>query len=273
VFFDEIIMSLVLNKKTRGVYMSLHKKETERLGANAGIAIGPILFIIAILAILASAIASGSGSFTAGAAAEGNKTRASALIQIGENLRMGMDQIILSGGRSIDEVVINSANTSNNVDLFSPTGGGISVPSRTHANNPQIDIWYFPRGPVKGLGSLYGKEVLAVLPVSRGVCAELNNRSLGIAAIPGNLPLGNFVAANVDNAVTGMTDWPSENSEWFPGVSTVAWNEDPVQEGGDGKKPSLVGVATGCVQTSDVNIDMRDGPTSNFFYYQVLAIQ
>ena len=51
-----------------------------RLRGNAGIALGPILFIIAILAILAAAIAAGSGSFNTSTASEGNKAKASALI-------------------------------------------------------------------------------------------------------------------------------------------------------------------------------------------------
>ena len=66
----------------------------ERFAADAGIAIGPILFIIAILGILAAAIAAGSGSFTSGTQNEGNSTKASALIQIGENLKVGMDRIL-----------------------------------------------------------------------------------------------------------------------------------------------------------------------------------
>ena len=37
---------------------------------DAGIAIGPILFVIAVLAILASAIAAGIGSLTGGATME-----------------------------------------------------------------------------------------------------------------------------------------------------------------------------------------------------------
>ena len=71
---------------------------TKRMGATAGIAIGPILFIIAILAILAAAIAAGSGSFTSGTTSESAKTKASALIQIGENLKVGMDRLIMEGG-------------------------------------------------------------------------------------------------------------------------------------------------------------------------------
>src|ERR1700733_6177658 len=96
-----------------------------RLPPNAGSAIGPILFIIAILGILAAAIAAGSGSFTNGTASEGNSTKASALIQIGENLKVGMDRILMENGVDFISVVIGINNTSNTTDLFSPTGGGI----------------------------------------------------------------------------------------------------------------------------------------------------
>ena len=50
----------------RQEYRSTHA----RWQREVGIAIGPILFIIAILAILAAAIAAGSGSFTAPTATE-----------------------------------------------------------------------------------------------------------------------------------------------------------------------------------------------------------
>ena len=50
--------------------MTMGQADFRRLSPNAGIAIGPILFIIAILAILAAAIAAGSGSFTAGTTSE-----------------------------------------------------------------------------------------------------------------------------------------------------------------------------------------------------------
>src|SRR5580658_2534770 len=84
----------------------------ERFGHDAGIAIGPILFIIAILGILAAAIAAGSGSFTSGTTAESSKTKAAALIQIGENLKIGMDRLIMENEISVANVVIGVNNTS-----------------------------------------------------------------------------------------------------------------------------------------------------------------
>src|SRR5580698_4104592 len=99
-----------------------YKQDEQRFPPDAGIAIGPILFIIAILGILAAAIAAGSGSFTNGTASESNSTKAAALIQIGENLKVGMDRLMMEGGIDFNSVVIGVNNTSNATDLFSPTG-------------------------------------------------------------------------------------------------------------------------------------------------------
>jgi len=166
--------------------LTFDKTNAPAFAGESGIAIGPILFIVAILAILAAAIAAGSGSFTSGTAPESNRTKASALIQIGENLKIGMDRVVMEGGVAIGSVVINVANTSNAVDLFSPTGGGISYPSNTMANQPGTDFWYFPQGPVNGLGTGANNQ-LAVIKVAPGVCAEINNRANGVttAVTPG----------------------------------------------------------------------------------------
>src|SRR5689334_18647741 len=109
--------------------MKAQQLMTERFSSEAGIAIGPILFIIAILGILAAAIAAGSCSFTAGTIGESNSTKAAALIQIGENLKVGHDRITMEGSVATANVVIGTSNTTNAVDLFSPAGGGIALPS------------------------------------------------------------------------------------------------------------------------------------------------
>lgn len=48
--------------------MPMH--HTNRFGSNAGIAIGPILFVIALLGILAAVLSAGSGSYTGAAVAD-----------------------------------------------------------------------------------------------------------------------------------------------------------------------------------------------------------
>jgi hypothetical protein len=214
------------------------------LAPNAGIAIGPILFIIAILAILAAAIAAGSGSFTSGTSSESNRTKSSALIQIGENLKIGMDRITMEGGLDPTAVNLQVNATNTTSDLFSPTGGGIAPPSVGMANDPAVDKWYFAEGPIQGLGT-GGNNIIAVLPVSQGVCQEINNRSIANAVTPVTAALGNFIAG--PPGVVSGTTWTST--------------------------PPLVGVATGCVLNSDVTPVPSTGPSSNYFFYQVLAIQ
>ena len=168
---------------------------------NAGIAIGPILFIIAILAILAAAIAAGSGSFTAGTSTESARTKASALIQIGENLKIGMDRVTMENGIGLSGVTIDLNSTSNNNDLFSPTGGGISAPSTAMANNPATDVWHFTQGALPGLGTTSPEEV-AVLAVDTTVCDEINSRA-GNGATPAVKDLGNFTSGTFTTS-----DWP-----------------------------------------------------------------
>jgi hypothetical protein len=231
--------------------------DKRHLSPQAGIAIGPILFIIAILAILAAAIAAGSGSFTSGTNSESSRTKSSALVQIGENLKIGMDRITMEGGIDPTSVDINVTNTAATNALFSPVGGGIAAPSVGMANNPVYDKWYFPKGPINGMGTSVG-SIVAVLPVSLSVCAEINNRTVGTAVAPTTAALGDFAAGTI----TGATLWPTAASGGESGAGTT------VSAGAN-----LVGVATGCVQTSDVTVGTNASPTSQYFYYQVLAIQ
>ena len=178
----------------------------KRWPGNAGIAIGPILFIIAILAILAAAIAAGSGSFTASTHSESNKTRASGMIQVGENLKVGMDRLVMENGLAWGQWNINAASgTSNANDLFSPTGGGISSPSTALAGDPGNDIWYYPKGAVPQLGTT-NEEQLAVLNVDEDVCNEINNRIYGISESPTGA-VGDFTTADVN--ATSYGGWPT----------------------------------------------------------------
>lgn len=206
----------------------------KRFAADAGIAIGPILFIIAILAILAAAIAAGSGSFTAGTSQESSRTKASALIQIGENLKVGMDRMMMENGVSYGAYTVNSANTTNNNDLFSPTGGGITVPSDALANQAGTDHWLYPTGAVPGLGT-NNAEQLALLKIDTGTCTEINSKANGIAT-PAAADMGDFSATGGDIPIGKMNNW------------------------------TLSGKPVGCVNNSN-------GTTAGTYFYEVLYIQ
>jgi len=208
---------------------------TVRLKSDAGIAIGPILFIIAILAILAAAIAAGSGSFTAGTSSESNRTKASALIQIGENLKVGMDRMMMENGISYGSYTINASNTVNNNDLFSPLGGGITIPSDAMSNTPGTDHWMYPTGAVPSLGT-NSPEQLAVIKIGSGVCDEINSKANAMVT-PAGADVGDFsTAVGSDIPIGKMNAWP------------------------------LPGKPLGCVNNTN-------GTTNGTFFYQALYIQ
>ena len=225
-----------------------NKPEVSRLEPNAGIAFAPILFIIAILAILAAAIAAGRGSLTVEAQTEHSKTQAAALIQIGENLKIGADRVIM-GGRikpagTAGATVLNTVSTatSDPNDLFSPSGGGISAPSVAMANDPASDVWYYVSGPISGLGTGGATaDLFAVLRVSQTTCAAVNNVTVGTNSAPTGADLGNF-SSGATVAANTVTNWATMTS------------------------PSLSGVSTGCV--NNTNADSK-----GYYFYQVMAIQ
>ena len=224
---------------------------TTRFQRDAGIALGPILFIIAILAILAAAIAAGSGSFNASTNTEGNKAKASAIIQVGDNLKVGMDRLTMENGVNYNGWTTNPANTSNNVDLFSPTGGGIAPPSIAMAGNPASDTWLYPQAAIPGMGSWNATNgntmQLAVLNISSGICAEINNRANGQSVAPANQALGNFATtASTGNVATlTNTNWPSTNNA---------------------TSLNLYGRPVGCVQNSNAG-------SPGYYFYEVLYVQ
>ncbi len=215
---------------------SANADAAKRLAGDAGIAIGPILFIIAILGILAAAIAAGSGSFTASTSSEGNKTKAATLIEIGQNIKIGFDRIIGTANATFDSssdtVNIDPNDTTATTDLFSPTGGGVVAPSVTLANDPTTDTWLYPLIAIPKLGTTAGNR-LAMLKVSSAVCTEINSKANGIAT-PAVADLDDFTAATLNPA----TNWPA----------------------------AMDGKMVGCVQNNDA-------ASTGYYFYQVLGVR
>lgn len=198
-----------------------------------GIAIGPILFVVAILAILATAIAAGSSTFATNASQETNRTNAGSMIQIGSNLKMGVDRIVALG-TTIANVDINASNTTGNSALFSPTGGGLVPPSAALSSTPASDTWIYTWAAVPNLGGS-SRERVALLKVNQGVCDQTNTQA-GITYTLAGVDYGAF-----DNT-TNLTvaSWPA----------------------------ALNGKMVGCIQ-NDATGSANDG----YFFYQVLAVQ
>jgi hypothetical protein len=188
---------------------------SHRLKQDCGIAIGPILFVVAILAILATAIAAGSSTFATNASQETNRTNAAALVQIGQSLKTGVDRIVALG-TPVANVDINASNTSSNTALFSPLGGGLIPPSTTLAATPASDAWVYTYANWAGLGS-NTEERLALLRVTTGVCNQINTQ-VGVVYTLAGVDYGafdnttNLTTTNLPAAFNGKMTGCIQNS-------------------------------------------------------------
>ena len=68
---------------------------TVKFEPQSGITIAPILFIVAVLAILAAAIAAGSGSFTGGTSTESATTKAAAIRNYADLVASATQRVII----------------------------------------------------------------------------------------------------------------------------------------------------------------------------------
>jgi hypothetical protein len=165
----------------------------DRLSGHAGVAIGSLLFTIAILVILTTAIVAGSSRFDSDANID-RANNAANLLQIGKNLKMGVDRV-MARKTALAGVVINPVNTVNAVDLFAPAGGGLVVPSSDFSLNGD-DPWIYTYGAVTGLGTAE-KERLALLKVAPGVCEQVNKQASNAGTIAADMGKGVDGGANI----------------------------------------------------------------------------
>ena len=183
-----------------------------------GIVIGPTLFIVAILAVLAAAIEAGSGAFNGDTSAISAKAYATAILEYAASVKMGVDRVLgkgytdtqvsfenpsglskTAGGDAYDYTNPNC--TQNDCKVFNLEGGGI-VPILIPADaavDPSIvpNHWMHPQSfaviplRVLRLGTDTGADgtelVLWVGRLKKSVCIEINN-ILGISNPGGNPP-------------------------------------------------------------------------------------
>lgn len=171
------------------------KAKHKRLPENSGIAIGPILFIIALLGLLAAAISAGAGFFSTSTGGESNKAQASAVI---EQARLLQEAVEIVKGNGCEDTQISFENgvvsgytnpnapADHSCHVFDPNGGRIIFPtiSETTLDTSGRQYFIFPaRYCVSGLGNCQSQTaaLLALLPVeSLSLCNEINNK-LGVS--------------------------------------------------------------------------------------------
>ncbi|QQR68547.1 MAG: hypothetical protein IPI58_06780 [Alphaproteobacteria bacterium] len=104
------------------------------LGSQSGIAIGPILFIVALLAVIAAAISAGSDSFSGDTSAVSAKAKASAILEYADSVKMGVDRVLGRGCTdtqiSFENPIVSGYTNANapadkSCHVFDQNGGGI----------------------------------------------------------------------------------------------------------------------------------------------------
>jgi type II secretory pathway pseudopilin PulG len=196
--------------------------QIHRWRADAGIAVGPILFIIAILGLLAAAIAAGSGSFTASTDTQKATAYAQAIIEMGAQAQFAVQRII-GNGYSDTEVsfedpsgqskrtngtpysLSNPNCTVDDCKVFKPDGGGIVPfwlpadaaisPSLVPGVNLHPQSFVVTASPVLNVGSDTGAEgtdlLLLIGHLTEPVCMKINDL-LGIQNPGGHPPVDSF---------------------------------------------------------------------------------
>jgi hypothetical protein len=215
-----------------------------RTRADAGIAIGPILFIIAILGLLASAIAAGSGAFTASTSTAGAKANAQTIISYANEMAFAVEYLIQGNG--CDETQINFQNSifrssssapytnatapgDGSCDVFNPNGGRMEVRQMpvdafTSCCTGNVSSYEYRYPRLTGTRGTAGNSTNADLwmmigDIKRDVCLELNNL-MGVTN-PSGEPKGvsgtcyttgsPFLGTYTDSGVTwcGVSEKPS----------------------------------------------------------------
>jgi hypothetical protein len=256
-----------------------------RFAPDAGIAIGPILFIIAILGILAAAIAAGSGSFTVKTSKESDATKASALIDLGSTSKLGMDRL-MAAGYDFSTIYIDIAKTTETNSVFSPTGGGVGVPSTAMASCPTFsaalptcalrttaDGWNFPKstGDIMLLGTTSGTNIsviqLMMIPVTQGTCDAINQQA---NALVGSTQASGVIFAATDTgniastAAGAITAWDADLKSKYVGCINSSSDSTTPGAATDGGAASG-GVGAGVAEPDGTGVKI-------YYFFQVIGV-
>ena len=202
-----------------------------RLSSPSGIAIGPILFIIALLAILAGAIAAGSGGFGQNTSSVNARVAASEIINYGNQvesathrmLANGVDPLNLSFRHNIVRVDgtgnwgtnYNPNCAASSCEMYNINGGGMqdSANFTPYGNgtgavsNAVSGSVIFMVFGVPNLGTSANELMMVLWNVSSDVCAEINKMVQFTDSGVSQVGSANYYWAGGGNTAVPSTVW------------------------------------------------------------------
>ncbi len=190
--------------------------ELRTLNNQDGIALGPILFIIAILAILAGAIAAGSGSFTTNTNNDSAKVMAQAVIDYVGQVKNGLDLVLANNqcnttigteqlsfsnpiataaNGGVDPYVNANAPSDHSCNIFDQRGGSIlakAPPQGMQLSSSYPTYVFSGCNSMMNVGPSLEPITVALLGLSNTQCSAFNSILRGSSAIPSISSGGNY---------------------------------------------------------------------------------
>ena len=166
---------------------------TKRYTGQCGVAIGPVLFIVAVLAILAAAIAAGSGSFTAATTTESISTAASTIISYADLVGAAVQRLSIEHNCSASQInFVNplvsgytnaGAPSDNSCNVFDPAGGAITYQNppasyldSSNTSAPSYGNWFFSgANQLQNWNASSGSIILFLPYVPLAICQKINS--------------------------------------------------------------------------------------------------
>ena len=237
-----------------------------------GIAIGPILFVVALLAVLASAIAAGSGAFNSDTSEVKIKAQATAILGYVDELQIGVDRVMsrcpdtqISLANSVDSGYAENplAPSDKSCHIFDVNGGGIlfkepppdvdltAVPAeiRHYFIHTKNQMQFFGQYVPVGVSSA-GNELVILLPgVKKELCLKINDM-VGAAMQSGDAPISNaFPAIKVWNY------WTDGGVGWYQACGVPSQNK-----------------STCCTKVANNTPDTRE-PLDSYVFWHILHVR
>ena len=161
-----------------------------------GIAIGPILFVVALLAVLASIIAAGSGSFNSDISAVKAKAQATAILEYAHEVKFAVDRVSGKGCKdteiSFENPIVSgyenpNAPSDKSCHVFDVNGGGVvwkEPPNDVAFTGDLTNGKYaFVLNGVKNIGSSVDKDLVILLSIKMSTASVIASM-LGQTGIP-----------------------------------------------------------------------------------------
>ena len=209
----------------------------KRIRNQNGFAIGAILLVVALIAIVAAAFVIAGRTSSATSAEQSSKVMAATMVQQGINMRNGFDKMLASG-LTADTITWDTTAVTG---IFNPTdGGAVEQFPQADALLTTTNQWVYkisagsPVVKIKGIGiDATADNAVVLVDLKAGVCQQINKLLYGSTAIPA--PAAGTAA------------------DWGTAATAIDLSADAAVE----KKPDA------CIKTTD----------AKYVYYKVLREQ